>query len=79
LKKAAVFGDVFPRIPFHEAEIEHRLATEKADAAGPRTESVDEPREFTEWRELQDLQATGTAHNPGRRETQRARGSAFAD
>jgi hypothetical protein len=40
---------------------------------------VDEPGEFAEWRELQDLQAARTVHNPGRRETQRARGRAFAD
>jgi hypothetical protein len=40
---------------------------------------VDEPREFTERRELQDLQAARTVHYPGRRKTQRARGSAFAD
>jgi hypothetical protein len=40
---------------------------------------VDEPREFKERRELQDLQAAGTAHLPGRRETQRARSNAFAD
>jgi hypothetical protein len=40
---------------------------------------VDEPAEFAEWRELQDLQAARTVHNPGREERKRARGSAFAD
>ena len=61
LQEAAVFGYVFARIPFHEAEIEDAPAFEKADAAGPRAESMDEPGEFAEGRELQDLQAAGTA------------------
>ena len=79
LQEAAVFSDIFARIPFHEAEIENLPAIELADAAGPRAESVDEPREFTEWRELQDLQAVRMMHYPGRRKTQPARSSAFAD
>jgi hypothetical protein len=40
---------------------------------------VHEPRKFSERRELEDLQAARTVHKPGRRETQRARGVAFAD
>jgi hypothetical protein len=40
---------------------------------------MDEPREFKEWRELQDLQAMRMAHHPGRQETQGARDGAFAD
>jgi hypothetical protein len=40
---------------------------------------VDQPGEFAEGRELEDLQAARTVHKPGRRETQRARGVAFAD
>jgi hypothetical protein len=79
LQEAAIFSDIFGRIPFHEAEIENLPAIEKADATGPRAESVDEPREFKERRELQDLQAAGTAHHPGRQETQGARDGAFAD
>jgi len=78
LQKAAILGDVFARVPFHEAEIQHRLAIKNADAAWARAETVDEPREFAEWRELQDFQAAGTVHDPGRREKQRAPSSAFA-
>jgi len=52
LQEAAVLGDVFTRIPFHEAEIEDLLGIEWADAAGPSTESVDQPGEFAEGREL---------------------------
>ncbi len=66
LQEPAIFGDVFARVPFHEAEIENWPAIERTDAAGPRAESVDEPREFAEWRELQDFQAARTMHNPWR-------------
>jgi len=60
LQEAAVFGDVFARVPFHEAEIELRLAIEWADATGPRAETVDQPGEFAKWSELQHLQTAGT-------------------
>ncbi len=78
LQQAAIFSDVFARVPFHEAEIQDRLALEKADAAGPRAESMHQPGEFAEGRELENFQAAGTVHDPGRREKQRARNSAFA-
>src|SRR5208283_971669 len=78
LQEVAVFRDVFARVPFHEAEIEHRLASELADAAGPRAESVDQPGEFAKGSELKDLQAAGTAQDPRRRERKRAREAAFA-
>ena len=57
LQEAAVFSDVCARVPIHEAEIKHRLTIEKADAAGPRAESVDEPGQLAKRRKLQDLQA----------------------
>jgi len=78
LQKAAILGNVFARIPFHEAEIQNRLPIKNAGAAAPCAKSVDEPREFAQRRELQNSQAAGTVHDPGRREKQRARGSAFA-
>lgn len=52
LQEAAVCGDIFARVPFHEAEIQDLATFELADAAGPRAEAVDEPGEFAEWREL---------------------------
>jgi len=66
LQEAAVFGDIFARVPFHETEIQNLPATELADAAGSRAESVDEPGKFAQGRELQDLHAAGTAQNPER-------------
>ena len=78
LQKAAVFVNVLACIPFHDAEIEDGLAIKDADAAGARAESVNEPLEFAEWRELKDLQATGTADGPRWRKTERARRIAFA-
>jgi len=52
LKKAAVFHNVFLGVQFHETEIEHLLAVERADAAEPRAESVRQPGELLEWGKL---------------------------
>jgi len=78
LQKEAILCDIFARVPFHEAEIEDGLAIKNADAAGARAETVDKPRKFVECRELEDLQAAGTAHGPRRGKPQRARHIAFA-
>jgi hypothetical protein len=40
LEAAAVFEDVFARVPFGEAEIQHLLAISRADAAGAGAEAV---------------------------------------
>ena len=79
LQEAAVFGDVFARVPFHEAEIENLPGIELADAAGARAECVDKPGELAEGREPKNLQAAGTAQDPRRRERQRVRNIAVAD
>ena len=79
LQEEAVFSDVFARVPFHGAEIENLPAIKQADAAGARAEPMDEPGQLAEGRELQDLQAVRMMHYPGRRKTQPAQSSAFAD
>jgi hypothetical protein len=52
LQQAAVLGDVFARVPFHETEIQNLLAIESADAAGTRAESMHQPGKFAQGREL---------------------------
>lgn len=55
MKKAAVFRNIFLRIPFHETEIEHPLAVKRADTAEARAETVHQPGQLLEGGELQDL------------------------
>jgi hypothetical protein len=64
LKAAAVFQDVFTAIPFGKTEIEHFLAVQKADAAWAGAEAVDEPGEFCECGDLQDLDAASFKRAP---------------
>ena len=65
LEAAAVFEDVFVGVPIGEAEIQNFLAVERADAAREGTEAVEEPGEFGKGGDLEDLEATGFAGDPG--------------
>ena len=58
--------DVFFGVPFGKAEIERFSAVQKADAAGAGAETVDEPGEFCECGNLQDLDAADFAFDPVR-------------
>ena len=65
LEATAILDDVFTRIPFHKAKVEHFFGVERAEATGAGAEAVNEPGEFSEWREFQDLQAAGFTKAPG--------------
>ena len=67
LKEAAIFEDVFGGVPLHEAEIEDFFGFEGACAAGPGAEAMDEPRQLAERSEFENLQGTGLANEPRRR------------
>ena len=71
LEKAAVFEDVFTRVPVGEAEVENLFVLESADAAGSGAEAVDEPGELIEGPELEDAQASSRGEGPGRRDCER--------
>lgn len=64
LQQAAIFANIFARIPLHETEIQNLLAFEWTDSTGARAESVDEPRKFAERCELKNLQAARTVQLP---------------
>ena len=75
LEAAAVFEDVFARVPFGEAEIQHLLGIQRTDAAGAGAEAVDEPGNFGERADLKDLNSADSAFGPvragsGRRDRQ---------
>lgn len=55
MEAPAVFEDIFAGVPFREAEVEdllyfflrdRRAVDQRADAAGPRAEAVDQPGEL---------------------------------
>lgn len=64
METAAVFEDVFLGVPFGKAEIERFLAVQEADATGAGAEAVDEPGEFCERGDLQDLHAADFKRAP---------------
>jgi len=64
LEAAAIFEHVFARVPIGEAEIQDFFGFELADAAGAGAEAVDEPREFAQSGDLEDLDAAGFAGDP---------------
>ena len=66
MKQTAVFEDVFPSVPFHEAEIEDFFGFERANSAGAGAEAVDEPGKLEKRGEFKNLQAAGLAKAPGR-------------
>ena len=55
LEAAAVFEDVVLGVPFGEAEIENSFAALTADATGFGAEAVDEPGQFCESGDLENL------------------------
>lgn len=48
LQEAAVFENIFARVPIGEAEVEHVLAVKVGDPAGPCAETMNEPRQFAQ-------------------------------
>lgn len=65
---AAIFEDVFSRVPIHETEIQDGPTIDLADAAGTSAETVNEPRQLGERCSLENEHATGPAFDPlGRR------------
>lgn len=65
LEEAAIFEDVFARVPLHEAEVEDFFGFESTDAAGARAEAVDEPGDLAKSVEFENLEFTGGAQAPG--------------
>ena len=65
LQLAAIFQNVFARVPFHEAEVENFFAVEGADAAGAGAEAVNKPGQFRKRSEFENLQAARFAKTPG--------------
>ena len=65
LEAATIFEDVFAGVPIGETEVKYFSAVEFADAAGSRTEAVDDPGKFAEGLELEDAQAAGGGQDPG--------------
>ena len=58
LEGLAIFLNVFAVVPVGEAEIEDTFTgIESACASGARAEPVDEPGEFFEWSEFENLHA----------------------
>ena len=55
LKAAAVFENVFARVPVGEPQVEHFFAFKVGCSARPCRESVNEPRQFAQSASLQDL------------------------
>jgi len=64
LKFSAIGENVFAGVPFHETEVEDGFGFEGACAAWAGAEAVDEPGEFAEGAEFEDLQALGFAEAP---------------
>ena len=64
LKAALVFFDGFASIPFDGAEVEDFCAFGVADSARASAESVNQPGNFGEGRNLKDADAAGGALGP---------------
>ena len=65
MEAAAVFQDVFFGVPFGETKTENFFAVLIGNAARLSTEAVDEPREFGEFGDLEDLNASHVTLDPG--------------
>ena len=52
MKQLAVFLNIFAGIPFGESDVEHFAAVESADSALRSAETVNQPRERGECRDL---------------------------
>lgn len=66
MKTAAILKDVFPRVPFHETEIENFFGFERADSARAGAEAVNQPGKLAKRDEFENLQATSLSKAPGR-------------
>ncbi len=64
LEATAVFENVFLRVPLPEAKIQYLLATEIAQATGPRAESVHQPGDFSQCGCLKNSQIAGLNFSP---------------
>lgn len=69
LKFGAIGENIFAGIPIHEAEIEDFLIAERACATSTHAESMDQPGEFREGGDFEDLETAGFAETPEGRET----------
>src|SRR5260370_2997326 len=65
LEAVAVLENVFSAVPFGKTEIEDFFAFQKADAAGAGAETMDKPGDFRERGDLEDLNGTDFAFEPG--------------
>ena len=65
LKLAAIFQNVFAGVPIGEAQVQNILAVEGTDAAFAGAEAVNEPGQFGERSEFEDLQAVRFVKTPG--------------
>jgi heme-degrading monooxygenase HmoA len=64
LEAAAVFEDVFAGVPVGKAEVQDALAVKFGDAAREGGEAVNEPGDFREHGNLEDLQGFRGVHLP---------------
>ena len=60
----AIFQHIFARIPVRESQVEHVFTAKRADAAGARAESVNQPGKFPEGGNLHDTQPLHGALRP---------------
>jgi hypothetical protein len=74
LEEAAIFCYGFAGIPLQEAKIQNFLSVEDAGSAGARAEAMDQPGNFRQGSELQNLQPGGALQQPRRRNGGTARG-----
>lgn len=65
LKTAAIFENVFARVPIGEAEVEDLFVIEIRRASGACGETVEKPAKFGEGRDLEELETAGGADCPG--------------
>jgi holo-[acyl-carrier protein] synthase len=64
LEAAAIFEDVFARVPIGQAEIQDFFTVKIANAAGAGAEAMDQPGELLKRRNLKDSQAAKRALSP---------------
>lgn len=64
LEAAAVFENIFLRVPLSETKIQDLFATKIAHAARTRAESMHQPRNFGQRSSLKQAQATHSAFRP---------------
>ena len=64
LEAAAVFENIFLRVPLCETEIQNLFATKIAHAAGTRAEPMDQPGDFGQRSSLEHAQPAHSAFRP---------------